>query len=191
MRRASSLFEIDQEPLFEPLALETEADGERDWDDALDELPAALELSDARVADELHRLQPSARRRSLLLVAVAAVGAVGFLGSRLTQVAETPSGPPLSAPDLSAVVEVGQPSPPVRRGETTRLRGAHAHRESQRGRAPRERHGSRATGRPSRRRQTTSPSRSLVPVPAPVPIRPARPAQAPAPEPQGFTGEFF
>lgn len=189
MRRASSLFEIDQEPLFEPLAAERQADGEPGWDDEFDESPTTHGTADDLEADEPELRSPVPGRRSRLLVAVAAVGAVGFLGSRLTQSPAPPTASLLATPDRPAVVAAAQPSSPTRRHQKARPRRDSAHRASRSERTRRAQHAPRAPRTKPQSPAMTSPARSAVKVPTPAAVTPS--ARGAAPEPPGFTGEFF
>lgn len=194
MRRARSLFDIDQEPLFEPFALRADADGHPNWADSCDEPLPALQSSRDLEVDVPEQRSPVAGRRSRVLVAVAAVGAVGFLGTRLTQDAAPPSALPRTASQPQAVVAAGrtaQPSPPARQGQNARRRRESAHRATRRERTRRAQRAPRSPRTEPRRRAVASPSRSSVPASPPVPVTPPPAAQAPAPEPLGFTGEFF
>lgn len=189
MRRASSLFDIDQEPLFEPLAVEREADGEPGWDDEFDESPTTPGTAGVLERHGLEQRFPVPGLRSRLLVAVAAVSAVGFLGSRLTQSAAPLKASLPSTPDRSAVVAAAQPSPPVRQGQKARRRGESARRASRRERTRRAHRAPRALQTEPQHAAMTSTARSAVTVPTPAAVKPS--AQGAAPEHQGFTGEFF
>lgn len=200
MRCASSLFDIDQEPLLEPVLLEAAADDGLVWDAGLDEFPTTPEPSGDLEADEPGRRSLVPGRRSCLLVAMATVGAVGLLGSRLTQDAEPPSTLPSTAPPISlprtalgppAVVATAHPSRAGRQSQRARPLRAKMYRATRRERTRRAQRVPRAPRAEYRRRAVASPARSAVPVPAPTPVTPTPPAPAPAPEPQGFTGEFF
>lgn len=191
MRRASSLFEIDQEPLFETAVLEPEASGEPDWGLALDEFPEALAPSRDHEAEEPERQPPMTGRRSRLLAVAVAIGAVGFLGSRLAQDAGTLNAPPSAAPGPPAVATAAPVSAPAPRAHTTRPRDGHTSPASRRDRTRRAQRAARTAPNVGRRRPAPSAPRPAAPSPTPVPTSPPRPAQEPAPEPQGFTGEFF
>ena len=191
MRRASSLFEIDQERLFEAAVLEPEASGEPDWDLALDEFPEALAPSRDHEAEEPERQTPMTGRRSRLLAVVVAMGALGFFGSRLTQDAGAPSVPPSAAPEPPAVVAAAQESAPAPRTQTTHPRGAHAGPAPRRDRTRRAQRAARTAPNVGRRQPAPSAPRPAAPSPTPVPTSPPRPAQEPSPEPQGFPREFF
>lgn len=184
MRRAVSLFDIDQEPLFEPLAVETEGDGEPDWDDEFEGFPTTPGRSADLEADEPEERSPVLGRRSRLLLALAVVGAVGVIGSRLTPGGGQPSSDRRTAPGPPAVVAAAHPSRAVRQRQRARPRRAKDYRATRRQRTHRVRRAPRAEPRP---RGMTSPS-STEPVPATLPATPS--AQAPALEP-GFQGEFF
>lgn len=191
MRRASSLFEIDQEPLFETAVLVPEASGAPDWDLALDEFPEALAPSRDHEAEEPERQPPMTGRRSRLLAVAVAIGAVGFLGSRLTQNAGTPNVPPSAASEPPAAVAATRESAPAPRAQTTHPPGAHASPAPRRDRGRGAQRAARTAPKVGRRQPAPSAPRPVAPVPTPAPTSPPRPAQEPAPEPQGFTGEFF
>ena len=186
MRRTRSLFEIDQESLFALGLLETE-DGapERGWEAGHDDLPPALATATRDAADK-----NGARRggqRSRVLVVVAAIGVAGFVGSRLTQAAGTPTVAPrttATSPPPAVAGPVAD-SVPARRRQAPRTRRAPSADASRRVRSSRPR----ATARPApRARQASAPVTTPLPaVAAPAP----RYAPQPPPEPEGFTGEFF
>lgn len=193
MRRASSFFDIDQEPLFEPLAHEAEAGGKARWDGAFDELPEDLARWGDHEADELQRRPAVPGRRSRLLVAVAAIGALGFVGSRLTSDTEPPAHP-RTGPDRSAVraaAPAAQPSPQASRDERRPPGRSNARQAARRRRTHRERRASHTPRREPGRQRTATPARSAAPVPAPLPATAVPRTDSPAPERQGFTGEFF
>lgn len=188
MRRARSLFEIDQEPLFEPVSLEADDDaGAQGWDDSYDrydDLPPGAATATRHAAEE-NSARLGGSWRSRVLVVVAAIGVLGFVGSRLTQVASAPSAAPRTAA-LSPLPVVAAPV-----GVTAQRR--HAVRTR---RAP-SRAASRHAGASSPRaavRSAAGARRASPPVTAPRPAvsAPAPPYAPPAPpEPQGFIGEFF
>ena len=188
MRRARSLFEIDQEPLFEPGSFEgDDGDAEQSWDDRYDDLPPAAATAVTREAADENSARIGRGLRSRVLVVVAAIGVAGFVGSRLTQVAGTPTVPPRTAATSqppSAVAPLAD-SVPALRPQATRTRRARPGATSRRAAARRPR----AAARPAARAmQASAPVTAPLPaVPAPVP----RYAPPPPPEPHGFSGEFF
>ena len=185
MRRARSLFEIDQEPLFEPGSLESD-DGAREqvWDASYDDLPLTAATA-ARHAAQAPGARLGGGRR--MLVVVAAIGVAGFVGSRLTHVAGTPTVAPRTAATSPPTAVAGPVADlvPARRRQAPRTHRARSAAAPLRAGASR----SRPAPRPAARARQASP-RVTAPLPA-VPVRVPRYAPASPPEPQGFIGEFF
>ena len=119
MTRARSLFEIDQEPLFVPCSLEAGDDaGDRGWDESYNgyDVPPPALATATRHADDENSARLGGGRRSRLLVVVAAIGVAAVVGSRLAQVAGSPTVAPL--PAVPVPVPRYAPPPPEPQGFT-------------------------------------------------------------------------
>ncbi len=187
MRRAGSLFEIDQEPLFEPGPPKADGAAEQGWEHSYDDLPPASAAAPRHAADATGA-GLGGGRRSRMLVVIAAIGVAGFLGSRVTQFAGTPTVAPRAAgtsPLPPTAVAPAARSIPVQRRPATRSRRARSEAASRRVRVRRQRDAASAVARARQAGLPVSAPLRAVLAPAPRAVPP------PAPEPQGFTGEFF